>query len=63
MVCCNLCCDADSLVATEEESKRMKNDVSELKARHKVEVEKVTKEKEKELSEIHERCVLILVIL
>jgi 5-azacytidine-induced protein 1 len=50
------------LVATEEESKQIKNEMSELKARHKVEVEKVTKDKEKELSEIHERSVLISLI-
>jgi 5-azacytidine-induced protein 1 len=52
----------DRLVATEEESKQIKNEMSELKARHKVEVEKVTKDKEKELSEIHERSVLISLI-
>lgn len=44
-----------SLVATEEESKRMKSQMSEVKARHKVEIEQVNGDKERELSEIHDR--------
>lgn len=47
-----------SLVATEEESKRMKSEMSEMKARHKVEMEQVTKDKESELNEIHDRYTL-----
>ncbi|XP_062502627.1 centrosomal protein of 131 kDa-like [Corticium candelabrum] len=50
----------DRLVATEEESKRMKSEMSEMKARHKVEMEQVTKDKESELNEIHDRVKLAL---
>ncbi|XP_066560484.1 centrosomal protein of 131 kDa isoform X1 [Amia ocellicauda] len=46
---------ADRLVATEEENRRMKTEVSETRARHRLEVERVTREKEEELAEVHER--------
>ena len=53
---------ADRLVATDEENKRVKNDMSELKARHKIEVERakaevnlVQKAKEEEMEEVHKR--------
>ena len=53
---------ADRIVATEEENKRIKNDMSELKARHRLEVEKskteveiVIKQKEEEMEEVHKR--------
>ena len=53
---------ADRLVATEEENKRLKNDMSELKARHrlelersKTEVEVIIKAKEDEMEEVHKR--------
>lgn len=53
---------ADRLVATEEENKRLKTDMSELKARHRLELERskaeieiVTKAKEEEMDEVHKR--------
>nr|XP_006635230.2 PREDICTED: centrosomal protein of 131 kDa isoform X2 [Lepisosteus oculatus] len=46
---------ADRLVATEEENRRMKTEVSETRARHRLEVERVTREKEEELAEVHQR--------
>ncbi|XP_038633015.1 centrosomal protein of 131 kDa isoform X3 [Scyliorhinus canicula] len=46
---------ADRLVSTEEENKRLKTEMSEVKARHRLEVERVTKEKEEELEEVHKR--------
>ena len=55
---------ADRLVATDEENKRVKNEMSELKARHKIEVERtkaevelVQKAKEEEMEEVHKRSV------
>ena len=55
---------ADRLVATDEENKRVKNEMSELKARHKIdlerakaEVELVQKAKEEEMEEVHKRLV------
>ena len=55
---------ADRLVATDEENKRVKNEMSELKARHKIEVERtkaqvelVQKAKEEEMEEVHKRLV------
>ena len=56
---------ADRIVATEEENKRLKNEMSEMKARSRLEVERaraeidvVTKTKEEEMEEVHKRCVL-----
>ncbi|XP_058476445.1 centrosomal protein of 131 kDa isoform X1 [Solea solea] len=46
---------AERLLATEEENRRMKAEVSEVRARLRVEVERVTKEKEEELAEVHQR--------
>ncbi|XP_044035534.1 centrosomal protein of 131 kDa isoform X2 [Siniperca chuatsi] len=46
---------ADRLVMTEEENRRMKVEVSEVRARLRLEVEKVTREKEEELAEVHQR--------
>uniref|UniRef100_A0A8C1DSE4 Centrosomal protein 131 n=1 Tax=Cyprinus carpio carpio TaxID=630221 RepID=A0A8C1DSE4_CYPCA len=46
---------AERLVETEEENRRMKMEVSEAKARLHLEVERVTKEKEEELAEVHQR--------
>uniref|UniRef100_A0A3B5AAM3 Centrosomal protein 131 n=1 Tax=Stegastes partitus TaxID=144197 RepID=A0A3B5AAM3_9TELE len=46
---------ADRLVATEEENRRMKVEVSEVRARLRLEVERVTREKEEELAEVHQR--------
>ncbi|GCB71469.1 hypothetical protein scyTo_0005951 [Scyliorhinus torazame] len=46
---------ADRLVSTEEENKRLKTEMSEVRARHRLEVERITKEKEEELEEVHKR--------
>ncbi|XP_069579488.1 centrosomal protein of 131 kDa isoform X1 [Brachyistius frenatus] len=46
---------AERLVATEEENRRMKVEVSEVRARLRLEVERVTREKEEELAEVHQR--------
>ncbi|XP_066443764.1 centrosomal protein of 131 kDa isoform X3 [Eleutherodactylus coqui] len=46
---------ADRLVTTEEENKRLKIDASEAQARHRLELERVTREKEEELEEVHKR--------
>ena len=43
------------LVFTEEENKSLKTEQSELRARHKLELEKVRKDKEKEMEQVHER--------
>lgn len=48
---------ADRLVTTEEENRRMKVEVSEVRARLRLEVERVTREKEEELTEVHQRLV------
>ncbi|XP_068160842.1 centrosomal protein of 131 kDa isoform X2 [Antennarius striatus] len=46
---------ADRLVTSEEENRRMKVEVSEVRARLRLEVERVTREKEEELAEVHKR--------
>ncbi|XP_044155130.1 centrosomal protein of 131 kDa isoform X2 [Bufo gargarizans] len=46
---------ADRLVTTEEENKRLKIEASEAQARHRLELERVTREKEEELEEVHKR--------
>eukprot|EP00794_Sanderia_malayensis_P008773 gene8773-9710_t len=46
---------ADRLVTTEEDNKRLRNDVSEMRARHRIELERVSKEKEHEMEEVHKR--------
>ncbi|XP_039643658.1 centrosomal protein of 131 kDa isoform X2 [Perca fluviatilis] len=46
---------ADRLVLTEDENRRMKVEVSEVRARLRLEVERVTREKEEELAEVHQR--------
>ncbi|KAK3610710.1 hypothetical protein CHS0354_028100 [Potamilus streckersoni] len=53
---------ADRLVATDEENKRIKNEISELKARHRIEVnrakeemEEVKRNKDNEMEEVHKR--------
>jgi len=45
-------------VYTEEENKSLKTELSELRARHKLELEKVRKDKEKEMEQVHERLYL-----
>ncbi|MEQ2255534.1 hypothetical protein ILYODFUR_014880 [Ilyodon furcidens] len=46
---------ADRLVMTEEENRRLKVEVSEVRARLRLEVERITHEKEEELAEVHQR--------
>ena len=48
------------VVATEEENKSLKIDMSELKARHKVELEQAQKKMEKEMEQVHERLVSLV---
>lgn len=48
---------AERLVLTEDENRRMKVELSELRARLRLEVERVTREKEEELQEVHQRLV------
>lgn len=42
-------------MGTEEENKELKREMSELRARHKVELGRLRKAKDKELEEVHER--------
>lgn len=46
---------ADRLVMTEEENRRLKVEVSEVRARLRLEAERITREKEEELAEVHKR--------
>ena len=53
---------ADKIVATDEENKRIKTEIAELKARHRLEVERtkaevdvVAKAKDDEMEEVHKR--------
>lgn len=53
---------ADRLVATDEENKRVKNEMSEMKARHRIELDRckdqmedVRKQKDDEMEEVHKR--------
>ena len=48
---------ADRLVATEEENKRLKNEMSEMRARHKLELTRIKESKEEEMEEVHKRLV------
>ncbi|XP_059509638.1 centrosomal protein of 131 kDa isoform X2 [Stegostoma tigrinum] len=52
---------ADRLVSTEEENKQLKTEMSEVRARHRLEVERITKEKEEELEEVHKRVKVAIV--
>ena len=46
---------ADRLVAVEEENKRVKNEISEMRARHKMELTRIQESKEEEMEEVHKR--------
>ncbi|XP_053562696.1 centrosomal protein of 131 kDa isoform X2 [Bombina bombina] len=46
---------ADRLVETEEENRRLKTEASEARARHRLELERINREKEEELEEVHKR--------
>lgn len=61
---------ADKLVATEEENKKVKQDMAELKSRHKAEIERmkqeievVNKAKQEEMDAVHTRLFLITFLL
>lgn len=60
---------ADRLVTTDEENKRLKNGMSEMKARHRIEldrqkehIEEIRKQKDEEMEEVHKRCVQIYLL-
>ena len=44
-------------MTTDEDNKRLKTELSEMKARHRLEIERVTREKEQEMEEVHKRFV------
>uniref|UniRef100_A0A663M7Y4 Centrosomal protein 131 n=1 Tax=Athene cunicularia TaxID=194338 RepID=A0A663M7Y4_ATHCN len=46
---------ADRLVGTEEENKRLKAEMAEMRARQRLELDRVVREKDKELEELHRR--------
>lgn len=46
---------ADRLVATEEENRQLKAEMAELRARQRLELDRVTRDKEEELEEVHKR--------
>lgn len=46
---------AERLVVMEEENRRMKVEVAEVRARLRLEVERLSREKEEELAEVHQR--------
>ncbi|XP_051851363.1 centrosomal protein of 131 kDa isoform X2 [Antechinus flavipes] len=46
---------SDRLMATEEENRRLKIEISELRTRHQLELEKINQDKEDELEEVHKR--------
>ncbi|KFO76322.1 5-azacytidine-induced protein 1 [Cuculus canorus] len=46
---------ADRLVGTENENKRLKAEMAEMRARQRLELDKVVREKDKELEEVHRR--------
>ena len=60
---------ADRLVFTDEENKRIKNEMSELKARQRIEldkakeqIEEIKRQKDEEMEEVHKRWVACAVI-
>lgn len=46
---------ADRLVGTEEENKLLKAEMVDLRARQRVELDRVTRDKDEELKEVHKR--------
>lgn len=54
MICVDLL-SFTRLVTTDEDNKRLKTELSELKARHRLEIERITREKEQEMDEVHKR--------
>lgn len=43
------------LVTTDEDNKRLKIEMSELRAKHRLEVERINNAKEEEMEEVHKR--------
>ena len=61
---------ADKIVATDEDNKRLKNEMAEQKSRHRLELERakgeievIQKAKEEEMEQVHERWVQIPVLI
>ena len=52
---------ADRLVSTEDENKRLKSEMSELKAKNRLEIDRLTRDKEEEMAEVHKRVKQALV--
>ncbi|KAM9281409.1 centrosomal protein of 131 kDa isoform 2-T2 [Morus bassanus] len=52
---------ADRLVRTEEENKRLKAEMAEMRARQRLELDRVVQEKDKELEEVHRRVKMAVV--
>ncbi|XP_046855295.1 centrosomal protein of 131 kDa-like [Xenia sp. Carnegie-2017] len=46
---------ADRLVTTDEDNKRLKIEISELRAKHRLEIERINSAKEEEMEEVHKR--------
>lgn len=46
---------ADRLLGTEEENKRLKEEMVEMRARQRLELDRVAREKDRELEEVHRR--------
>ncbi|XP_031573058.1 centrosomal protein of 131 kDa-like [Actinia tenebrosa] len=46
---------ADRLITTEEDNKRLKTEVSEMRARHRLDTDRITREKEQEMEQLHQR--------
>lgn len=46
---------ADRLVGIEEENKRLKAEMAEMRARQRLELDRVVQEKDRELEEVHRR--------
>ncbi|XP_074870340.1 centrosomal protein of 131 kDa [Carettochelys insculpta] len=52
---------ADRLVGTEEENKRLKAEMAELRARQRLELDRIGRDKDEELEEVHRRVKLAIV--
>ena len=52
---------ADRLVSTEDENKRLKSEMSELKAKNRLEIDRFTRDKEEEMAEVDKRVKQALV--
>ena len=48
-------CFSFRLVTTDEDNKRLKIEMSELRAKHRLEVERINNAKEEEMEEVHKR--------